>query len=59
MEIGPSTMAAREIAINKSNVGSDILQKTLEKSEELKQSESQKAVQQTDSEKQGRINIYA
>lgn len=59
MEIGASTMAAREIAINKSNVGSDILQKTLEKSEEVQQAESQKPVQQTNPEKQGTIDVYA
>ena len=59
MEIGPNTLAAREIAINKSNVGSDILQKTLEKSEDAQQAESQKPVPQASSEKQGTIDVYA
>lgn len=59
MEIGPSTLAAREIAINKSNVGSDILQKTLEKSEQAEQAESKKPVPQASSEKQGTIDVYA
>ena len=59
MEIASSTLASREIAINKSNVGNDILQKTLEKSEELQQAESAKPVQQTNPEKQGRIDLYA
>jgi hypothetical protein len=39
MEIGPSTMAAREVALNKQNVRQDILQKTLEKDKELQQKE--------------------
>ena len=59
MEIGSNTMAAREIAINKQNVGSDILQKTLQKSKELQQSESSKPVEQINREKQGMIDLYA
>jgi len=59
MEIGPSTMAAREIAINKENVGSDILQKTLQESKELEQLESSKPVEQVNREKQGMIDLYA
>jgi len=52
-------LAAREIAINKQNVGSDILQKTLQESEELQQSESSKPVEQINREKQGMIDLYA
>ena len=59
MEIGPSAMAAREIAINKQNVGSDILQKTLQESKELEQRESSKPVEQINREKQGMIGVYA
>ncbi len=59
MEIGPSTMATREIALNKQNVESDILQKTLHKSEELQQNESSEPVEQINREKQGTIDIFA
>lgn len=59
MEIGPSTMAAREVALNKQNVGQDILQKTLEKKEELQQKEASKPVEQVDQAKEGSIDVYA
>ncbi len=59
MEIGASTMAAREIAINKQNVEQDILQKTLEKTEQSHQNEVSKPVAQPSNEKQGGIDLYA
>ena len=59
MEIGATTMAAREIAINKQNVGQDILQKTLEKTEQSQQDAASKPVEQPSSEKQGGLDLYA
>ena len=59
MEIGASTMAAREIAINKQNVGQDILQQTLEKTEQSNPNEASKPVAQPSNEKQGGIDFYA
>lgn len=59
MEIGASSMAAREMALNKANVEQDILQKTLEKTEQSQQSNTTKPVEQVDSDKQGRIDFYA
>ncbi len=59
MEIGASTMAAREIAINKQNVEQDILQKTLEKTEQSSPNEVTKPVAQPNSEKQSGIDFYA
>ncbi len=59
MEIGPSSMAAREIATNRANAESDILQKTLQKSKEQQQSDTSKPVEQVNREKQGMIDLYA
>ena len=59
MEIGASTMAARETAINKQNIEQDILQKTLEKDKQSQQEEASKPVEQVSSEKQRGIDIYA
>jgi len=59
MEVGSTTMAAREISINKANTGQDILQKTLEKSEEIQQNEASKPVNQVKNNKQGGIDIFA
>lgn len=59
MEIGANTMAAREISTNKENVRQDILQKTLEKTEETQQNEATKPVDQVSSDRQGRIDFYA
>ncbi len=36
MDINSANLANREISLNKTNVGADILNKTLEKSEEVK-----------------------
>ncbi len=59
MEIGATSMAAREIAINKQNVGQDILQKTLEKTEQSQQDDVTKPVEQTSSDRQGGLDFYA
>ena len=59
MEIGPSSMAAREIALNKQNTGQDILQKTLDKTEQAQQNEASKPVAQVNDAKQGGIDLYA
>lgn len=59
MEIGASSMAAREMALNKANVGQEILQKTLEKTEQSQQSDATKPVEQVAADKQGRIDFYA
>ncbi|WP_028583975.1 hypothetical protein [Desulfogranum mediterraneum] len=37
MEIGPNTLASQEITLNRAQAGQDILQKTLEKSDEARQ----------------------
>lgn len=59
MEIGSSTMAAREIALNKQNIEQDILQKTLDKTEQSQQNEVTKPVEQVNQAKQGGIDLYA
>lgn len=59
MEIGASSMASREMALNKANVGQEILQKTLEKTEQSQQSDAIKPVEQVPDDKQGRIDFYA
>jgi len=44
MDINAANLANREIALNKTNVGADILNKTLEKAEEFKKvAETEKA----------------
>lgn len=52
-------MASREMALNKANVGQEILQKTLEKTEQSQQSDATKPVEQVPGDKQGRIDFYA
>lgn len=59
MEIGSSSMVAREMALNKANVEQDILQKTLEKTEQSQQSNTTKPVEQVAADKQGMIDFYA
>ncbi len=62
MEIGASTLAARETALNKANTDRDILLKTLEENAETKAAQDQndsKPVDQVNSDKQGRIDLYA
>lgn len=59
MEIGASTLAAREIAINKQNLENDSVQKTLDKSEQSERNPASKPVEQVSSERQGGIDFYA
>lgn len=62
MEISMSGLAAREMALNKANVGNDILLKTLEKTEEAKRKHEAgepRAVERAEPDKQGRIDLYA
>ncbi|MBU0945158.1 MAG: hypothetical protein KJ804_11175 [Proteobacteria bacterium] len=59
MEISASSMAAREMTLNKANVEQDILQKTLEKAEQSQQSDATKPVEQVTADNQGRIDFYA
>lgn len=62
MDVNMSGLAAREISLNKANTGQDILLKTLEKTEEGKQKQTPGAprpVERVDSDKQGRIDLYA
>ncbi len=62
MEVNMSGMAAREMALNKANTDQEILQKSLAKTQEvLKPQEAgePRPVEQTGTEKQGRIDTYA
>jgi hypothetical protein len=62
MEINSSTMAAREISLNRANSDQDILSKTLAKAEEGEQTRKAsepKAPEGPKSSKQGRIDLYA
>ena len=62
MEISSATLANRELSLNRANVGQDILQKTLEKSEETKQAQQAdkpQEVRKPEADKQGRIDLYA
>ena len=62
MEISSTTLANREQSLNRANVGQDILQRTLEKSEEtqqLQQADKPQEVRKPEADKLGRIDIYA
>jgi hypothetical protein len=62
MDINAANLANREIALNKTNVGADILTKTLEKAEETKQvTKSAKAQPALNNKPQGNslIDTYA
>ncbi len=62
MEVNMSGLAAREVSLNKANIDQDILQKTLAKSQEVQKPQEAgepRPVEQTGSEKQGRIDLYA
>ena len=62
MEISSATLAAREAAVNKANIGRDILQRTQEEKEEAAraQREEQPAeVRKVEPDRQGRIDLYA
>ena len=62
MDINSSTMATREINLNRANTEQDILSKTLVKAEEGEQTRKAaepKAPEGPKSSKQGRIDLYA
>ena len=62
MEISSATLAAREAALNKANVGKDLLQRTQEEQDEAvetQQREIPAEVRKVEPEKQGRIDFYA
>lgn len=62
MEINTSGMAAREMALNKANVGEEVLSRTMAKTEEGEQkreASEPKAPEGPKSSKQGRIDFYA
>ncbi len=62
MEISSATLAAREAAINKANVGRDILQRTQEEKEEAVKTQREEIpaeVRKVESDKQGGIDFYA
>ena len=62
MEISSATLAAREAAVNKSNIGRDILQKMQEEKEEAartQQEEQPAEVRKVEADRQGRIDFYA
>lgn len=62
METSTITLAARELSLNKSNVGQDSLQKTQEEFDGVKRTQVEDKpveVRRTEPEKQGHVNIYA
>jgi len=62
MEVNMNAMASREMSLNKQNTNQEILQKTLEKTAEIKQRQhagEPRAIDQVRSEKQGKIDLYA
>ena len=59
MEIGPISIVGRETALNKQNVGSDNVQKTLDKLKELQEDKASKPVGQIHRDRQGCIDIFA
>ena len=62
MEISTATLAAREAALNKANVGRDILQRTQEEQEAAVKTQREEIpveVRKVESDKQGGIDFYA
>ena len=62
MEISSATLYNREQSLNRANVGQDILQRTLEKQEEVRQvqqADKPEEVRKPEADKQGRIDLYA
>ncbi len=62
MEVNMNSSAATAISLHKKQAESDILQRTLEKSEEVaveQKAGEAKQVEQASSDKQGRIDFYA
>jgi hypothetical protein len=62
MEINMDVMTKREMSLLKQNTDQEILQKSLEKSAEIKQKQQAgepRVVDQVRGQKQGRIDLYA
>ncbi len=59
MEIGPISVAGREIALNKKNVENDIAQRILEKLKEMQEKQASDPVGQINRDRQGLIDIFA
>ena len=62
MEISSATLAAREAALNRTNIGRDLLQRTQEEREEAaktQQEEIPAEVRKVESDKQAGIDFYA
>jgi len=61
MEINMDMMSKREMSLLKQNTNQEILQKTLEKTAEIKQQQQAgepRIIDQVRGEKQGRIDLY-
>ena len=62
MEISSATLAAREAALNRTNIGRDLVQRTQEERDEAaktQQEEIPAEVRKVESDKQGEIDFYA
>ena len=62
MEISSATLQAREVALNKASVNRDQEQRAMEeqdKAEQTKLEETVAEVRKVDSDRQGRIDMYA
>ena len=62
MEISSATLAAREAALNRTNIGRDLLQRTQEERDEAaktQQEEIPAEVRKVESDKQAGIDFYA
>ena len=62
MEISSATLAAREAALNRTNIGRDLLQRTQEEREaaaKTQQEEIPAEVRKVESDKQAGIDFYA
>ncbi len=58
MEIAASSLANREMALNKATVEQDILQKTLEKTEQSQLNSAVKPVEQANNDKSNNLDFY-
>jgi hypothetical protein len=62
MEISSATLAAREAALNRANIGRDLLQRTQEERDEAtktQQEEIPAEVRKVESDKQAGVDFYA
>jgi hypothetical protein len=62
MEVNMNALASREMSLNKQNADQEILQKTLEKTAEIKQRQQAgepRVINQVRGQKQGKIDLYA